>query len=113
MKKPNFKIDEIALVFVVAVLAIAVSVYEKSAGSQEIDAEKITGMILDDHYFSFANNGVVDENKLNEVKSIDYNDLKKSLKAKNDFCMFLQDENGNIILAKGSPKLSKDGVACG
>ncbi len=109
-KKLGFKLDEIALVLIVAFLAMFVSIYDKS--SEHIDAEEITAMILDDRYISFANNGVVDEIKLKAIKSMKYSEFKKSLNAKNDFCIYLEDENGNIILAKGSSKLSMDGLAC-
>ena len=112
MKKINFKIDELTLVLIVAVIAIIVSIYEQNKEINMIDAEKITAMILDDHDISFANNGIVDENKLKQIQNMDYKELKDSLNVKNDFCIYLEDENGNVILAKGSSKLNKDGLFC-
>lgn len=109
-KNMNFKLDEMFLVLVVALLAMIASIYDKN--SERIDAEKITAMILDDHYLSFATNGIVDENKLRQIQSMEYAEFKKSLNAKNDFCVYLEDENGNIILAKGSSRLSMDGLVC-
>ena len=110
-QKPNFKIDEIVLVLVVALLSIFISFY-KTGEPKGMDAEKITEMILDDHVVSFANKGVVDENKLKEIQNIGYEDFKRSLNVKNDFCIYLEDENGEIILAKGSSKLNNDGMVC-
>lgn len=110
--KANFKIDELAIVLVVALIAIAVSVYEGSKKVSNIEAEKITGLILDGNEISFASGGVVDQGKLNQVKGMDYKELKNYLNAKQDFCMYMEDENGNILLAKGSPKLSEGGEAC-
>ena len=69
-------------------------------------------MLLDDHEISFASNGIVDENKVREVQQMPYSQLKKFFNAKKDFCFYIEDENGNIILAKGSSKLSKDGIYC-
>ena len=112
MAKSNFKIDEIMLVLIVAVIAIAVSVYDKLNEPAGMEAEKITEMILDDHKVSFANNGVVDESQLEKIRNMDYEDFKKSLDAKNDFCVYIEDENGNTILAKGSSKLNDDGLYC-
>lgn len=112
--KPK-KIDEILLVLIVAIIIIFVSVYgkiNKTRDKQTMEAEKITEIILDNHGMSFAKGGVIDENKLEEIKSINYDDFKKSLNAKNDFCMYIEDANGNIILAKGSFKLNKDGLYC-
>lgn len=98
------------LVLIVAIVAMIVSFYSKNSELQEMKAEKITEMILDEHKISFANDGIIDENKLREIQSMDYDDFKNSLKAKNDFCVYIEDGNGNIILAKGSPKLKEDGV---
>ena len=111
MLKPKFKIDEIMLVFIVAVLAMIVSIYYK-ANESVMDAEKITGLILDNHDVSFATNGIIDENKLREIQLMDYKDFKNSLNAKNDFCIYIEDEDGNIILSKGFSGLSKDGIYC-
>jgi hypothetical protein len=113
--KSNLKIDEITLVLIVAVLAMAVSVYDKmskSGNEQKTEAEKITEILLDEHSMSFANNGIVDENKLKEIQTMNYNDFKNSLKVKNDFCIYIEDKKGNIVLAKGSSKLGKDGLRC-
>ena len=78
----------------------------------DFEAREITAMILDDHSSSFANNGMVDEAKLTQFEDMDYYELKKSLNAKNDFCIYIEDENGNTILAKGSSRLSQDGLYC-
>ena len=69
-------------------------------------------MILNDHELSFANEGIIDDNKLSEIQSMDYNDLKKLLKTKNDFCIYIEDENGDVILAKGSSRVSVGGTYC-
>ena len=111
MKKPNYRIDEIVLVLIVVVIIMIVSVYEQNK-SQTIEAEKITGLLLDDHALSIANNGVVDKNKLQEVQNMNYEEFKDNLNVKKDFCIYIEDEKGNIILAKGSPKFTGDGVPC-
>ena len=110
--KSNFKIDEVVLVLIVAFLAIIISIYNKANEPKGMEAEKITAMVLDDHEISFASNGIVDGTKLKEIQSINYKDFKKSLKVKNDFCLYLEDENGNIILTKGASQLNKDGLVC-
>ena len=112
MPKSKFKIDEITLVLIVAVTAMIVSVYNRANEPTGMEAEKITEMILDDHSTSFINGGIVDENKLKEIKKINYADFKKSLNVKNDFCIYIEDENGDLILTKGSSKLGRDGLYC-
>lgn len=110
--KPNFNIDEITLVLIVAVLALIVSIAGYDNKAKRLNAPELTEIILDDHVVSFASNGIIDENKLKEIQSMKYEDIKNSLKIKNDFCIYIEDENGNIILAKGSTKLNEDGLYC-
>ena len=112
MTKPNFKIDEITLVLIVVVLAIVVSFYDSKNNSGSIEAEKITSLVLDSHDISFASNGTIDANKLKEMQGMDYNKLKNFLKVKNDFCIYIEDGNGNLLLAKGYSKMSEDGLYC-
>ena len=109
--KPNYKIDEIVLVLIVVVFIMIVSVYEHNK-SPTVEAEKITGLLLDDHALSIANNGIVDKSKLQEIQNMGYEQLKSNLNAKKDFCVYIEDGEGNIILAKGSQKLTQDGIHC-
>ena len=112
MQKSKFKIDEITIAIIVILIASVISIYEKTHKPKTSEAEKITEIIMDDHGMSFASNGVIDENKLKEIKNMNYADFKKSLNAKNDFCMYIEDQNGNIILVKGPINLNKDGLHC-
>ncbi|MBI2657334.1 hypothetical protein HYX08_01420 [Candidatus Woesearchaeota archaeon] len=107
----KFKVDEIILVLIVALIALAVSVLDK-ANKPEMEAKKIKDMLLDDHEISMAAKGVIEESRLSQIRDMGYDDLKNSLGAENDFCIYIEDENGNIILAKGSSKLGMDGMAC-
>ena|SRR3989344_2330837 len=112
IKKTSFRIDEIALVLVVVALAFAVGIYEKSSETKKIDAREITDIIFDDHSMSFVNNGIVDETKLEEIKQMDYTSLKSSLNAKNDFCIYMEDSKGNVIVAKSSSALGREISHC-
>lgn len=112
MKKINFKVDEVIVVLIVAFIVIAVNVYEHSNKSAAIEVEKITGLIFKDGNGTFANGGVIDENKLNKIKNLSYFGLKDSINAKEDFCLYLEDNKGNIIISKGLSKLSTDDLVC-
>ena len=112
MPNSNFKVDEVTLILIVAIIAIIVTVHSKINAPKEMEAEKIKNILLDNHKMSLASKGVIDKNKLNEIKNMAYSDLKASLNAKNDFCFYIEEGNGNIILAKGSSKLNKDGIVC-
>ena len=111
MKKINYKIDEMVLVFIVLAIIIGISVQGKNTHPQKADPEKILGLVLKD---TSVKDGmmVFDQKKLNELQGMDYNAIKKLLNVKNDFCMYLQDGKGSVLLVKGSPKLSEDGIKC-
>ena len=111
MKKINYKIDEIILVFIVLVIIIAVSVQGKDKQPQKADPEKILGLVLKD---TGVKDGIMvfDQKKLNELQGMDYSAIKKLLNVEGDFCMYLQDGKGSVLFVKGSPKLSEDGIKC-
>jgi len=111
MPKTNFKIDEITLLLVVAVIAMIVVVNDKINGSKTIEPEKLTQLILDGN-IGLEHNGIIDENQLKIIEKTEYTRLKDNLNVKNDFCIYIEDGKGNIILSKGSPKLTQDGVTC-
>ncbi len=111
MNNPKYKIDEIILVFVVLVIIIGISVQEKGRQPQKADPEKILSLVLND---ASVKDGITvfDQKKLNELEGMDYNAIKKILNVGGDFCMYLQDGEGSVLLVKGSPKLSEDGIKC-
>ena len=112
MKILKYKIDEVTLVLVIAILAIIFGIYHDKKSEQHIDAKKITEFFMDDHELGFAKGGVIDSGKLEEVEKMSYAQIKEHLGIQKDFCMYLEDDKGKIILAKGSAKLAQDGLAC-
>lgn len=52
---------------------------------------------------------IVDDNeinisKLNELKNLSYDELKIQLRAEGDFCIYFEDDKGNIVLINNSYK---------
>jgi hypothetical protein len=111
-KKKPFRIDEIVLVLIVVSIAIFVGLFEKSQNVEMIEAEKIITLVLNGNDYSFAKNGIVDEAMILEIRRMEYDELKEKLNVNADFCLYVEDEKGNIVLEKGSPKLRADGFAC-
>ena len=111
IKPSKFKIDEITLVLIVAVIIIVISISQKSNQAAS-DAKNIMKVVLDDNSVALPNSFVIGQKELEKIQGMDYEQLKKYLNMKNDFCLYVEDENGNIIFAKGSSKLSRDGIYC-
>ena len=53
---------------------------------------------------SIVANNQFNDSKAGELKNLAYNDLKKRLRIEGDFCIYLEDENGNVILINNSYK---------
>jgi len=54
--------------------------------------------------FGIVVGSIVNETKLQELLGKDYEDIKKSLRIKNNFCIYFEDENGDVVyLAQDRP----------
>ena len=69
-------------------------------------------MILGNDRIGFAANGIINDTKMNQVQTMNYEDFKESLNARKDFCIYIEDESGGILLSKWDPQMNKDGIYC-
>lgn len=65
----------------------------------------------------FIQGSKIDEQKLREAISMSYDNLKSLLGVQSDFCIYLEDGNGNIVpmegkVGIGSPLANFSGKAC-
>ena len=67
--------------------------------------------------------GIVDGNEINisklgDLKNLSYDELKRRLRIEGDFCIYLEDEKGNLVLINnsyrgiGSPNINLSGTPC-
>lgn len=71
----------------------------------------------------FIVNNKVDNNRLIIIANTDYEELKAKLGLSNDFCIYFEDENGNLInlsevtgqsgVGIGSSRIKISGIPCG
>lgn len=67
---------------------------------------------------SIAANNQINDSKAGELKSLNYIDLKKKMRIEGDFCIYLEDEKGDIVLINnsykgiGSPGISISDTPC-
>jgi len=105
-KKPRkWKVDELTIVLIVAIAIIVLSVFLKGSHSEKKSAEEITVKLISDPKMSLIRNGQLDQAKLNAIQNMDYDSLKTSLESNNDFCLYIEDEQGNVLLSKESAEL--------
>lgn len=110
-KNKSLNLSKYTIWVIVLLIILSLGIYKASQPNMK-EAEKIANMVLDGHQFSIANNGVVLTDKLSEIKEMNYEELKQSMNIRTDFCIYIEDTNGNIILAKGSSRLNEYGLHC-
>ncbi|MEK6943288.1 MAG: hypothetical protein AABX00_04460 [Nanoarchaeota archaeon] len=107
MAKKKKEFDEITLILIVAAAALLISFFGSGEQPAVQEAGRISKVVLNNP--GIEGNRVIDEKKFMEISSMDYDSLKKSFKASRDFCIYIEDEKGNILLSKSAPSLNKDG----
>jgi len=118
LKKEN----KLILLIIVAVLfLIAVGVIKKY-GSQnanlENDAKKLLNAITSNN-LKILDSDKIDEMAIEEIIREDYTKIKKELELENDFCIYFEHENGELIKIDGmkagigSSKVKVNGASCG
>lgn len=63
-------------------------------------------------------NNEINLSRLNELKNLSYDELKRRLRIEGDFCIYIEDEKGNLVLMNnsykgiGSPDINLSGTPC-
>jgi len=75
------------------------------AGSLKEEASVIIKQVTaDNSLVRVIDSNEVNISRLNELKNLSYDELKRRLKIEGDFCIYLEDEKGNLILINNSYK---------
>ena len=57
-----------------------------------------------DSPLNVVENNEVNISKLNQLKNLSYDDLKQRLRVEGHFCIYIEDNNGNLVLINNSYK---------
>lgn len=110
--------------FVVAVIFFFYMTGKESGGKQaesvEKESEKISEVLVSPQNTTgtLVSGSKVIVEKLEEISNLDYALLKAHLGVKSDFCIFFEDEKGNIVpvsenrVGIGNAQVNISGVAC-
>ena len=84
---------------------------ESTAEDLEKDASKVLkGISSEDSGVGIMDGIEVDEAKLQQLLGEDYSTIKEKMRVDKDFCIFLEDEEGNIIYVSNKPGIGSDKI---
>lgn len=87
------------LVFMLAVgiiYSLLVGRNNNDVAPLRIESEVVATKLVEDPSFGVARDNQLDSEKLLNLTTVDYEELKRQFGIKNEFCIFLRDEAGNI-----------------
>ena len=106
-KTKKKKFDRIRIVVAMATIIIIILI----AGIMSKKKPEQALQVIENTQSSILSNNVVSEYRLKELQSMEYSQIKESIKTGKDFCIKIIDEKGRPVLEKGAQKLN-DGGAC-
>lgn len=71
-----------------------------------------------DSSMRIIDNNEINMSKTNELKNLSYDELKRRLRVKGDFCIYFEDEKGYLVLINnsykgiGAPNINISGTPC-
>ena len=100
------------------------AILNSTQGDKTDELKEDAARVIEDIVSENSDLGIVDENKINvtkleELLGRNYSDIKRKLRIKNDFCLYFEDEKGNIIYINttytgvGSSIINVSNVTCG
>ena len=77
---------------------------EKARNLQQEASTAIKQFSSGENALRIINNNEVNLTKIGELKNLSYHELKSRLRMEGDFCIYFEDEKGNIVLINNSYK---------
>ena len=99
-KKTNA--GRVILALIIILTALIIITHNNPNEKPSISIEKITSKLVGD-----SQEPVLDEARFNEIRGMDYGQLKEYFDVNKDFFIYMEDTDGRIILAKGDEKLTE------
>ena len=123
-KAQSWSVDVImgAVIFMVAFLIIY-SLINSNQSSKVSELKEEASIVIkqidaDGSAIRMIDNNEVNQSRLNQLKNLSYDELKRELKINGDFCIYLEDDKGNLVLLNnsykgiGAPTISLSGTPC-
>lgn len=108
-KAQTWSVDIIlaVIIFMGAFFIFYALLYENSGtkvSSLKEEASIIIKQVSAGGSLRILNKNEINISKVNELKNLSYEELKQRLRVEGDFCIYIEDENGNLVLINNSYK---------
>ena len=105
------------VIFVAVILVFYTSMTQKQevkVEDLEAEASSLKAELEQNHDISFLKEEEVNQTRLEDFSTKDYDELKKELGIKGEFCIFYEDEEGNLVLVNNKAGIGKGDInICG
>ena len=123
-KAQSWYIDIVlGVILFMAALFIFYSLLNSNTGAKASNLKEEASLVIrqigsEESPLSIVEDKEINLSRLNELKNLSYGELKRRLRIEGDFCIYIEDENGNIVLINnsykgiGSPDINLSGTPC-
>ena len=122
-KSQSWSIDVIfgIIVFMVAFFVFFIVLSEDPAGKinrLKEEASSIVRQLVSGEELRIVDGTEVNVSRASKLKDIQYEELKRRFRVEGDFCIYIEDSKGNIVLINnsykgiGSPQINISGTLC-
>jgi hypothetical protein len=123
-KAQSWSIDiALGVVVFMAAFFIFYALLESNPGAKASNLKEEASLVIrqigsEDTSVSIVEGNEINLSRLNELKNLSYDELKRRLRIGGDFCIYIEDENGNLVLINnsyrgiGSPDINLSGTPC-
>jgi len=117
MKSQAFSMDlMIAFVIFIGTIFVFYSIISDRLSSKTDELEDEASVVLGNLESGDSDVRIIDgieinEAKLEELLEMEYSVIKEKIRIKNEFCFFLEDENGDVIYILNQPGIGSDKIS--
>lgn len=90
----------------------------KASNLKDDASTVIRQVAAEDAPLRIVDHNEINESRLNELKNLSYDELKRRLRIENDFCIYFEDDKGYIVIINnsyrgiGAPNINLSGTPC-
>ena len=123
-KSQSWSIDiALGIIVFMAAFFIFYSLLNENPNTKAVNLKDDASVIIEqvgsgDALIRIIDNNEVNITKVNELKNLSYDELKRRLRIENDFCIYFEDQKGYIVIINnsyrgiGAPSINLSGVPC-